>query len=106
MYKIYDGLLPEVINVLYIRNKDKIIIHSYNTWCRNILRVPKGPMIFLRISTRLWSVLLLSIDMNVSLTTFKHNFKTCLLQNTAELKYPRSQVCHLVVSKSIINIAI
>ena len=28
MYKICNGLLPEVINVMYVSNKD---IHSYNT---------------------------------------------------------------------------
>ena len=82
MYKICNGLLPEVINVLYVRNKD---IHSYS----NLLRVPKGSMSFVNISTRLWNVLLLNIDVNVSITTFKHNLKTYLLHNTVELKYPR-----------------
>ena len=82
MYKIYNGLLPEAINVLYIGNKDS---HSYNTWSSNILRVPKGSMNFLKISTRLWSVLLLNIDVNVSITTFKHTLKTYLLHNTTEI---------------------
>ena len=86
LYKICNGLLPEVINVLNVRNKD---IHSYNTRSSNLLRVPKGSMNFLSISTRLWNVLLLNIDENVSITTFKHNLKTYLLHNTVELKYPR-----------------
>ena len=43
MYKICNGLLPEVINVLYVSNKD---IHSYNTRSSNLLRVPKGSMNF------------------------------------------------------------
>ena len=75
MYKRCNGLLPEVINVLYVRNKD---IHSYNTMSSNLLRVPKGSMHFVNISTRLWNVLLLNIDVNVAITTFKHNLKTYL----------------------------
>ena len=48
LYKICNGLLPEVINVLYVRNKD---INSYNTRSSNILRVPTGSMNFVNIST-------------------------------------------------------
>ena len=44
---------------------------------------------FENINTRRWNVLLLSINVNVSITTFKHNLKTYLLHNTVELKYPR-----------------
>ena len=54
-----------------------------------LLRVPKGSMNFVNISTRLWNVLMLNIDENVSITTFKHNLKTYLLHNTTVLKYPR-----------------
>ena len=36
MYKICNGPLPEVMNVLYVRNKD---IHSNNTRSSNLLRV-------------------------------------------------------------------
>ena len=43
---------------------------------------------FLNISTRLGPVLLLNIDVNVSINSFKHNLKTYLLHNTVELKYP------------------
>ena len=85
MYKICNDLLSEVINVLYVRNKD---INSYNTRSSNLLRVPKGSTNFVNISTRLWNVLLLNIDVNVSITTFKHNLKTYLLHNTVELNYP------------------
>ena len=47
----------------------------------NVLRVPKGSINFVSISTRLWNVLLLNIDVNVLITTFKHNLKTYLLHN-------------------------
>ena len=67
MYKICNGLLPEVRHVLHVRNKD---IHSYNTRSRNLLIVPKGSTIFVNISTQLWNVLLLNIDVNVSITIF------------------------------------
>ena len=86
MYKICNGLLPEVINVLYVRNKD---IHYYNTMSSNLLRVPKRSISFVNISTRLWNGLLLNIDVNVSTTTFKHNLKTYLLHNIVELKNPK-----------------
>ena len=86
MYKICNGLLPEVINIMDARNK---YINSYNTRSRNLLRVPKGSMNFVNISTRLCNVLLLDNDVNVSINTFEHNLKTYLLHNTVELKYPR-----------------
>ena len=37
------------------------------------LRVLKGSMNFVNNSTRLWNVLLLNIDVNVVITTLKHN---------------------------------
>ena len=86
MYIIYNGLLPPVINILYIRHK---YIYSYNTRRSNGLRLPKGSMNFVNISTRLWNVLLLNIDVNVSIIKFKHILKTYLLHNTVELKYHR-----------------
>ena len=72
MYKIYNGLLPQVINVFYIRKK---YINSYNTRGSNLLRVPEGSMNFVNISTRLWSVLLLNI-------TFKHNLEKDIYYTT------------------------
>ena len=64
------------------------ILETINTRGSNLIRVPKGSMNFVNISTLLWHVLLSNIDVNVSITTFKHNLKTYLLQNTVELKYP------------------
>ena len=73
MYTIYNGLLPHVINVLYIRNKDILpTIVRISTY----RGVSKGSMNFVNISTRLWNVLLLNTDVNLSITTFKHNIKT------------------------------
>ena len=86
MYKISNGLLPEVMNVLYVQNRD---IHSYNTRSSNQLRVPKGTRSFTNISARLWNALVLSIDVNVSITIFKRNLKTYLLHNSVTLKYTR-----------------
>ena len=86
MYMICNGLLPEVIHVLYVRNKD---INYYSTRSSNLLRVPKGSTNLVNINTQLWKMLLLNIDVNVSITTFKHNLETYLLDNTVELKYPR-----------------
>ena len=81
-----NGLLPEVINVLYIRNRD---IHSYNTRSNNLLRIPMGTTNFTNTSARLWNVLVLNIDVDVPITRFKHNLKTYLLHNDVVLKYSR-----------------
>ena len=64
-------------NVLYVINKDT---HSNNNRNSNILGLAKGRMSLIDIRTRLWNVLLLNNDVNVSLTTFMHNLKTTLLQ--------------------------
>ena len=84
MYKMSNGLLPEVMNALYVQNRD---IHSYYTRSSNLLRVPRGTLSFANISARLWNVLVLSIDVNVSITIFKRNLKTYLLHNSVILKY-------------------
>ena len=86
MYKMSNGLLPEAMNVLYIKNSE---IHSYNTRSSNLLRIPRGTANFANISARLWNVLVLSIDVNVSLTIFKRNLKTYLLHNNVILTYTR-----------------
>ena len=97
MYEICNGLLPEVIHLLHVRNKD---INSYNTRSSNLQRVPKGS------STRLWNVLLLNIDVNVSITTFKHNLKTYLLHNTVELKYPSCISCRHTIYHNVYTVYI
>ena len=84
MYKMSNGLLPDVMNALYIKNKD---IHSHNTRSSNLLRVPKGTMNLKNISARLWNVLVLNIDVDVSITIFKRNLKTYLIHNSVILKY-------------------
>ena len=86
MYKIFNGMLPVIMNELYIKNRD---IHSYNTRSSNLLRVPRGTMNFANISARLWNVLVLNIDVNVSITIFKRNLKTYLLHNSVVLKYSK-----------------
>ena len=86
MCTIYNSLPPQVIHVLFIRNNVLIpTILGVATYCE----LPKGSINCVNISTRLWNVLLLNINVNVSITTFKHNLKTYLLHNTVELKHPR-----------------
>ena len=59
MYKMSNGLLPEVMNAFYVKNRD---IHSYNTRSSNLPRIPRGTMHFTNISARIWNVLVLNID--------------------------------------------
>ena len=85
MYKMLNGLLQEVMNALYVNIKICILI----TRSSNLLRVPRGTLSFKNISARLWNVLVLRIDVNVSITIFKRNLKTYLLHNSVILKYTR-----------------
>ena len=78
------GLLPEVIHILYIRNRD---IHSYNTRSSNLLRISRGTTHLTNTSARLWNVLVLNIV--VPIIRFKQNLKTYLLHNDVVLEYSR-----------------
>jgi len=84
MYKLSNGMLPEVLNRLYKKNSE---IHSYNTRNCNLLRIPKGTLNFTNVSARLWNTIILNINVNTSFSTFKHSLKIYLLNNNIKLKY-------------------
>ena len=62
MYKYSNGLLPDVLNRLCVKNND---IHSYNTRRNNLSRIPRGIVNFTNISARVWSVLDTTINVYV-----------------------------------------
>ena len=86
MFKYSQGLLPGVMDNLYIQNNE---VHSHNTRSSDLLRIPKGTLNFTNISARLWNTLVLNIDVNVSIYTFKYKLKIFLLHNEIQLKYSK-----------------
>ena len=65
MYKYYNGLFPNVMNILNVKNKD---IHSHNTRSNNLLRIHRGTVNFTNLSARVWNVLTRNINMYGSLS--------------------------------------
>ena len=86
MYKYCNGLLPDVMNRLYVKNN---VIHSYYTRGNNLLRIPRGTVNFTNISARVWNVLDAQINVYVPYHAFKHKLKTYLLNNSLGLKYSK-----------------
>ena len=62
MYKYCNGLLPDVINRLYIK---KNRIHSYHTRLHNLHRIPRDTVNFTNISARVCNVLDTNINVYV-----------------------------------------
>ena len=86
MYKQTNGLLPNVMNELYI-SKNKI--HKHNTRHSIKLYISKGSDKFSTSSARVWNLLSSLIDVNVSLNQFKLNSKLYFLHNSLQLKYTK-----------------
>ena len=61
-------------------------------------------MNFTNISARLWNVLVLNIDVDLSMTIFKRNLKTYLLHNSVILKYTGYCVCIHLATFCINNV--
>ena len=73
MFKYNNGLLPDIINRLYVRNKD---IDSHNTRSKNRLQAPTGSMYFTNTSTNLCNVLVTK-----SMFMFRsHNYKILFIK--------------------------
>ena len=70
----------------YLKNNQ---VHSYNTRSSDLLRIPRGTLNFTNISARLWNKLVLNIDVNVSIYTFKYKLKIFLLHNEVQLQYSK-----------------
>ena len=79
MYKYFNGLLPGVMNILYVQ---KYVIHSYYTRGNNLLRIPRGTVNFKNISARAWNVLDTHINLYVPYHASKHKLEMYLLNNS------------------------
>ena len=86
MYKYCNGLLPNVMNRLYVKNKD---IHSHKTRNNNLLRKHRGTVNFINLSARVWNVLIRNLNVYVPYHIFKLKLKLYLMNNSLELKYSK-----------------
>ena len=67
MYNYCNGLLPNVMNRLYVKNKD---IHSHNTRSNNLLRLHRGTVNLTNLSARVWNVKTRNINVYVPYLVF------------------------------------
>ena len=79
-------LLPNVMNRLYVKNKD---INSHNTRNNNLLRIHRGIANFTNLSARVWNVLTRNLNVYAPYHTFKLRLKLYLMNNSLELKYSK-----------------
>ena len=86
IYKYCNGLLPNVMNRLYVKNKD---IHSHKTSNNNLLRIHRGTGNFTNLSARVWNVLTRNLNVYVPCHIFKLKLKLYLMNNSQELKYSK-----------------
>ena len=91
MYKHVNGLLPEVMNKLYVTNNQ---IHNHFTRQHHLFHTSKGRInvyakSFSNISPRIWNALQTKINVNVSISKFKNISKIFFLENKLEILYSR-----------------
>ena len=91
MFKYENGLLPGVMNDLYITNSE---VHSHDTRQKYLLHINKGSIniftnSFVNTSARVWNVLRSKIDVYVSISKFKSTSKIFLLNNSLDLQYTK-----------------
>ena len=77
-YFVSNGLLPNSMNILHVKNKD---IHSYNTKSNTLLRIHRGTVNFTNLSARVWNILTRNMNVYVPYHVFKLKFKLYLMNN-------------------------
>ena len=78
MYKINNNLFPPVLNELYKKNN---VIHDHTTRAKDMFRVSLGTQTFSTVSARIWNVVIVKFNVNVSLPKFKESLKQYLMSN-------------------------
>ena len=91
MYKLVNGLLPEVMNELYTTNDQ---IHDHFTRQYNYFHINKGSSnvytrSFGNISPRIWNALQTKIDVNVSIAKFKCLSKLYFMDHNLKIIYTK-----------------
>ena len=86
MYKLSNGLLPEALNELYIKNNK---IHHYPTRNCDKYHIQTSTDSFANVSACIWNVITTNIDVNISFMQFKIVLKLYLHENEVILKYTK-----------------
>ena len=86
MYKLSNGLLPEALNELYIKNNK---IHHYPTRNCDKSHIQTSTDSFSNGSARIWNVITTHIGVNISFMQFKIILKLYLHENEVPLKYTK-----------------
>ena len=91
MYKYVNGLLPDVMNELYVTNNE---IHDHFTRQSHLLHTIRGNInvytrSFRYISPRIWNLLQKKINVQVSIAKFKTSSKLFFLEQRLDINYPK-----------------
>ena len=86
MYKYSNGLLPDVFNILYIKNSE---IHTYSTRSKDLYHILHGTQTCSNISAKIWNSFPVNINVNVTLIKFKESLKLYLVNNTLQITYTK-----------------
>ena len=86
LYKYCNGLLPNVMNRLYVKNKD---IHSHNTRNHNLVSIHRGTANFTNLNAHVWNELTRNLNVYAPYHIFKLKLKLYLMTNSLELKYSK-----------------
>ena len=86
MFKFSCNILTNPIAKLYSKNKN---YHSHNTRNKNSLKGPAGTKNFTSNTARIWNIISIKIDVNVTLVQFKANLKIYLLNNVLGFIYSK-----------------
>ena len=91
MYKLVNGLFPEVMNELYTTNDQ---IHDHFTRQYHFFHINKGrsnvyTRSFGNISPRIWNAVQTKIDVNVSIVKFKSMSKLYFMEHKLEIIYTK-----------------
>ena len=86
MYKLSNGLLPEALNGLYIKNNK---IHHYPTRHCDKYHIQTSTDSFPNVSARIWNVITTNINVNISFMQYNIVLKLYLHENEVILKYTK-----------------
>ena len=86
MYELSNGLLPEALNEIYIKNNK---IYHYPIRNCDKYHIQTSTDSFSNVSARIWNVITTNIDVNISFMQFKIVLKLYLHANEVILKYTK-----------------
>ena len=103
MYKLVNGLLPEVMNELYTTNDQ---IHDHFTRQYHFFHINKGrsnvyTRSFGNMSPRIWNAVQTKIDVNVSIVKFKSISKLYFMEHNLKIIYTKIRIQNVMYHYTI-----